>query len=105
VAKGRKKIRFVKVKLPGLYSKALEKGWSLLFGFFFTICSLPKTWSDKIKPCKKIGGRENRLVGKLGNNNLCTHAAKTSGNGYLWGLCWGLQATLFGSKARKNLIT
>lgn len=35
--RGEMKIRFVKVKLPGLYSKALEKGWSLLFGFFYNL--------------------------------------------------------------------
>jgi hypothetical protein len=58
VAKGRKKIRFVKVKLPGLYSKALEKGWSLLFGFFLQSAPSQKHGVTRSNHVKRLEGEK-----------------------------------------------
>jgi hypothetical protein len=48
--RGERKIGFCKSQTPRPITSPRKRQVS---DFFFTLYSLPKTWSDKIKPCKK----------------------------------------------------
>jgi hypothetical protein len=52
--RGERKIRFCKSQTPRPITSPRKRQVS----GFFTLYSLPKTWSDKIKPCKKMEGEK-----------------------------------------------